>query len=238
MFATGIVKANLNEYKDKMVIPRTAVLWTGKRSVVYVKQTKTDDPVFKIREIELGPMLGGSYVVMSGLNNGEEIVTQGAFSVDASAQLEGKPSMMNPSGGKKATSMPGMVMPGDANSEYNKSMPGDTKSQDNKSMPGMNMSANSEGFTQSEALTKAMFKVSGSCDLCKERIEKAARSVAGVASADWSAEKKQIHVQFDSTKTNTDAIQQAISKVGHDTEKFKATNEVYNKLPECCLYRK
>jgi Cu(I)/Ag(I) efflux system membrane fusion protein len=55
MFATGIVKANLDEYKDKMVIPRTAVLWTGKRSVVYVKQTRTDEPVFKIREIELGP---------------------------------------------------------------------------------------------------------------------------------------------------------------------------------------
>ena len=63
MFATGIVKANLNQYKDKLVIPRTAVLWTGKRSVVYVKQTGTDEPVFKIREIELGPMLGNSYVV-------------------------------------------------------------------------------------------------------------------------------------------------------------------------------
>ncbi len=40
-------------------------------------------------------MLGNSYVVENGLSNGEEIVTQGAFSVDATAQLEGKPSMMN-----------------------------------------------------------------------------------------------------------------------------------------------
>jgi Cu(I)/Ag(I) efflux system membrane fusion protein len=40
-------------------------------------------------------MLGNSYVVENGLTDGEEIVTQGAFSVDASAQLEGKPSMMN-----------------------------------------------------------------------------------------------------------------------------------------------
>ena len=100
MFATGIVKANLNQYKDKLVIPKTAVLWTGKRSVVYVKQTGTDELAFKMREIELGPMLGNSYVVMKGLADGEEIVTQGAFSVDASAQLEGKPSMMNPEGGK------------------------------------------------------------------------------------------------------------------------------------------
>jgi len=112
MFATGIVKANLNEFKDKMVIPRTAVLWTGKRSVVYVKQPGSDEPVFKIREIELGTMLGDSYVIMSGLNDGEEIVTQGAFSVDASAQLEGKPSMMNPQN-VKASSMPGMDMPED-----------------------------------------------------------------------------------------------------------------------------
>ena len=94
MFATGMVKANLNEFKDKLVIPRSAVLWTGKRSVVYVKQPG-DEPVFKMREIELGPMLGSSYVVTDGLADGEEIVTQGAFSVDASAQLEGKPSMMN-----------------------------------------------------------------------------------------------------------------------------------------------
>jgi Cu(I)/Ag(I) efflux system membrane fusion protein len=57
-------------------------------------------------------MLGNSYVITDGLNEGEEIVTQGAFSVDAAAQLEGKASMMNPQGGK-TSSMPGMVMPGD-----------------------------------------------------------------------------------------------------------------------------
>lgn len=96
MFATGIVQANLDEFKDKLVIPRSAVLWTGKRSIVYVKQADTDEPVFRIREIGLGPMLGNSYIVEDGLSEGEEIVTQGTFSVDAAAQLEGKPSMMNP----------------------------------------------------------------------------------------------------------------------------------------------
>jgi Cu(I)/Ag(I) efflux system membrane fusion protein len=96
MFATGIVSSNLVKYRDNMVIPKSAVLWTGKRSIVYVKQPDADDPVFKIREIGLGPMLGESYVVTDGLSEGEEIVTSGAFSVDAAAQLEGKPSMMNP----------------------------------------------------------------------------------------------------------------------------------------------
>ena len=95
MFATGIVKANLNEFKDRLVIPRSAVLWTGKRSIVYVKQADGEGFSFKMREIELGPTLGNSYVVESGLKTGEEIVTDGTFSVDAAAQLAGKPSMMN-----------------------------------------------------------------------------------------------------------------------------------------------
>jgi len=112
MFATGMVKANLDAFTDKLVIPRSAVLWTGKRSIVYVKQSDTDQGVFKMREIELGPMLGNSYVVLDGLADGEEIVTDGTFSVDAAAQLAGKPSMMNRDQKeiKKVNSMPGMDM--------------------------------------------------------------------------------------------------------------------------------
>ena len=112
MFATGIVKANLNEFKNKLVIPRSAVLWTGKRSIVYIKQLISKEITFRMREIELGPMLGNSYVVENGLKEGEEIVTDGTFSVDAAAQLAGKPSMMNRDEpkAKKVSSMPGMKM--------------------------------------------------------------------------------------------------------------------------------
>jgi Cu(I)/Ag(I) efflux system membrane fusion protein len=110
MFATGIVSSALDEPGNKIIIPRSAVLWTGERSIVYVKQPG-DEPVFKLREIKLGPDLGDSYVISSGLSEGEEIVTSGTFSVDAAAQLEGKPSMMN-SRGEKISSMPGMDMPG------------------------------------------------------------------------------------------------------------------------------
>jgi Cu(I)/Ag(I) efflux system membrane fusion protein len=115
MFATGIASSTLTAYTDNVVIPKSAVLWTGKRSVVYVKQPGSDEPVFKIREVELGPMLGNSYVIIKGLSEGEEIVTNGTFSVDAAAQLEGKPSMMNPAG-EVTQSMPGMDMPGDSKS--------------------------------------------------------------------------------------------------------------------------
>ena len=232
MFATGIVQANLNQYKDKLVIPRTSVLWTGKRSVVYVKQAKTTESIFKIREIELGPTLGNSYVVMNGLNDGEEIVTQGAFSVDASAQLEGKPSMMNPSEAKVSLA-PGIDKPTDK-SQDNKGMDGMDK--DDLSMPGKKDSP--AGKKSAPTVQLAMFGVSGNCELCKERIEKAAKSVSGVSSATWEVATKKIKVEFNPMVTNSDAVQKAIAKVGHDTEKFKAPDEVYKQLPECCLYRK
>ena len=94
MFANGIVRANLDQYKDKLVIPRSAVLWTGKRSVVYVKKSSANEALFKLREVELGPVLGNSYVVLNGLKDGDEIVTEGTFNVDAASQLDGKASMM------------------------------------------------------------------------------------------------------------------------------------------------
>lgn len=128
MFATGLVSSDMKEYQNNIVIPKSSVLWTGKRSIVYIKETGADEPVFKLREIGLGPMLGDSYVVTDGLNEGEEIVTQGTFSVDAAAQLEGKPSMMNP-GGLKTSPMPGMLMPEDPK-------------KDNQDMAGTNMSEN------------------------------------------------------------------------------------------------
>jgi Cu(I)/Ag(I) efflux system membrane fusion protein len=118
MFATGIVSSTLAEYRNNVVIPKSAVLWTGKRSIVYVKQPGSVEPVFKIRKVDLGPMLGESYVIINGLSEGEEVVTSGTFSVDAAAQLEGKPSMMN-QGGEKTSSMPGMVMPGDSKKNDN-----------------------------------------------------------------------------------------------------------------------
>jgi Cu(I)/Ag(I) efflux system membrane fusion protein len=123
MFATGIVHSTLDEYQNNVTIPVTAVLWTGKRSIVYVKQQDTDEPIFKMREVELGPMLGESYIITDGLSEGEEIVTMGAFSVDAAAQLEGKPSMMNPGGGK-ISSMPGMIMPEDSKTGNDTNMKG------------------------------------------------------------------------------------------------------------------
>jgi Cu(I)/Ag(I) efflux system membrane fusion protein len=51
-----------------------------------------------MREVELGPLVGDGYIVKEGLKEGEEIVTNGTFSIDAAAQLQGLPSMMNKDG--------------------------------------------------------------------------------------------------------------------------------------------
>ena len=95
MFATGTIIAKLEGFDNNFIIPRSAVLWTGKRSVVYVKLPDLKIPTFEMREINLGPELGNSFVVLSGLEEGEELVTNGVFSIDAAAQLAGKTSMMN-----------------------------------------------------------------------------------------------------------------------------------------------
>jgi len=92
--------------------------------------------------------------------------------------------------------------------------------------------------SKSAGMENQMIKVSGNCEMCKDRIETVAKSVSGVTKADWSAETKMLRVEFVGAKTSSNAIQKAIAKVGHDTEKYKASDATYEALPECCLYRK
>lgn len=103
MFANGVVTSTIAGNKKDLIIPKTAVLWTGKRAVVYVKVPGREQPVFKYREIVLGPDAGNFYVVADGLQEGDEIAVNGVFKIDAAAQLAGKPSMMNPQGGTVST---------------------------------------------------------------------------------------------------------------------------------------
>jgi membrane fusion protein, copper/silver efflux system len=97
MFATGVVETGgAAEAAQQLTIPNSAVLWTGRRSVVYVKEQGNGRAVFNMREVTLGNSLGNSYVVVDGLEAGEEIVTNGTFTIDAAVQLSGRASMMNP----------------------------------------------------------------------------------------------------------------------------------------------
>jgi Cu(I)/Ag(I) efflux system membrane fusion protein len=100
MFVNGTIESITAGATNEILIPKSSILWTGKRAVVYVKVQDRDQPSFLYREIELGPESGKFYVVSSGLAVGEEIAVNGVFKIDAAAQLAGKSSMMNPEGGK------------------------------------------------------------------------------------------------------------------------------------------
>lgn len=80
---------------QQLIIPGSAVLWTGKRSVVYVKLPNTDEHIFESRVVEIGKITESGYPILNGLNIGEEIAINGAFSIDAAAQIAGKTNMMN-----------------------------------------------------------------------------------------------------------------------------------------------
>ncbi|MBO3116407.1 efflux RND transporter periplasmic adaptor subunit [Winogradskyella sp. DF17] len=102
MFVTANIEGSTAKNDEVLTIPASSVLWTGERSVVYLK-TNPDQPIFEMREIKLGNQIGNEYEVVEGLFVGNEIVTNGTFTVDAAAQLQGKKSMMNKDGGKVMT---------------------------------------------------------------------------------------------------------------------------------------
>ncbi|ADF54540.1 MAG: efflux RND transporter periplasmic adaptor subunit [Zunongwangia sp.] len=103
MFVTAkVAMTKGNTMEIAISIPATAVMWTGERSLVYVK-TNPNEPVFEMQEVTLGTKNGENYTIIEGLSNGDEVVTNGTFTVDAAAQLQGKKSMMNASGGKTMT---------------------------------------------------------------------------------------------------------------------------------------
>lgn len=95
MFVTARIRTNAKSAASGISVPRTAVLWSGKRSVIYVKVPDAEMPSFEMREVTLGPRMGDNYIIEAGLQAGEEIVTNGVFAIDAAAQLSGQFSMMN-----------------------------------------------------------------------------------------------------------------------------------------------
>jgi copper chaperone CopZ len=101
---------------------------------------------------------------------------------------------------------------------------------------GINSFAQSNDHSNMAATKTETVKVWGNCDLCKARIEKAAK-IEGVNKAEWNIETKMLTLVYNPSKLKIDDVQKKIAAVGHDTEKFKADNKTYNSLPGCCKYR-
>jgi len=91
-------------------------------------------------------------------------------------------------------------------------------------------------FTNKEKPTTVKFKVFGNCTQCKERVEEALE-VKGVKLAEWNIDTKVMEVVYMADKITIEKIHELIASVGHDTEKVKAPDKVYLKLPDCCMYR-
>ncbi len=224
MFANGIIKPKISGGKKDLMIPKTSVLWTGKRAVVYVKMPEREHNSFLYREITLGPEAGDFYIVKEGLAEGEEIAVNGVFKIDAASQLEGKPSMMNPSGGAGST-------PHDMSK-----MGKNAEKQIDHSKMDMSQKAEPTSAETKANVEHAMFKVSGNCDMCKATIEKAVGTLDGINVANWNVETKQMHVSFNKDKVSLDKIHKTIAAAGYDTEKVKGDDNAYKNLPECCQY--
>lgn len=81
---------------DPLVIPATAVLYTGERSLVYIELPDTTEPTYEARQVELGPRVGSYRIVKSGIAEGEKVVVNGSFKIDGELQIRAQPSMMSP----------------------------------------------------------------------------------------------------------------------------------------------
>jgi copper chaperone CopZ len=81
------------------------------------------------------------------------------------------------------------------------------------------------------------FKVWGECGMCKARIEKTVKA-EGASAASWDSKTQLLTVTYNPAKTGKEALSKKLAAAGHDTEKFKAPDEVYNNLPGCCHYER
>jgi len=98
-----LVRAQLtggSSIENRLLIPASAPLFTGKRAIVYV-QLPDQEGVYEGREVILGPRNGNFYQVKEGLREGELVVSRGNFKIDSAIQIQARPSMMNPSSFKK-----------------------------------------------------------------------------------------------------------------------------------------
>jgi Cu(I)/Ag(I) efflux system membrane fusion protein len=159
MLASGSLKTMLPGGGDQLLVPKSAVLWTGKKAVVYVR-TNDHQNMFRFTEILLGADAGDSYVVLEGLNDGELVATNGVFKIDAAAQLKGEKSMMNPEGGKQSLGgHAGMDMGGDTKMEGEEMEMEEPNGEQEKTSMKMNMEVDSKFKGQLAEVVKAYLEL-------------------------------------------------------------------------------
>lgn len=89
---------------------------------------------------------------------------------------------------------------------------------------------------KSKEVKTVSFKVAGNCEQCKNRIENAS-DIKGVKVAEWDSKTQMLKVTYRADKVTEEQIKKAVSISGHDIDNFKAPDDAYNNLPDCCKYR-
>lgn len=90
----------------------------------------------------------------------------------------------------------------------------------------------------SRKLETAEFMVYGNCGMCKDRIERAARSIKGVVVAQWDEETQNLKIKYQPGMVQLQDVHQTIANVGHDTDQVKASDKIYEELHHCCKYER
>jgi len=238
MLATALIH-NAKISEETIILPKTAVLWTGERSVVYVAKKMENSALnFNLREVLLGHSLGDSVAIASGIAEGELVVASGTFAVDASAQLAGKRSMMNlPQQGDTMNTIAKFTAAVICSTSF--ACNNEHKAHQQPVVQEKIVTAQTQNAAQmqSAAVQKMSLAVQGACEMCKMKIENTAKAIEGVKAAEWNLRAKILNVEYDPEKTSRSAISKAIAAVGYDTEMDRANDLVYNALPGCCKYR-
>ena len=87
MFANALIRMPAS---SRLVVPRSALIDTGPRRVVYVESAAN---TFTAREVTPGASAGDQVEILEGLNEGDRVVAQGNFFIDSQAQLSGGQSI-------------------------------------------------------------------------------------------------------------------------------------------------
>jgi copper chaperone CopZ len=85
--------------------------------------------------------------------------------------------------------------------------------------------------------SEVTFWVDGVCGMCEKRIESALINSSGVKFADWDNQTSQVKVAYNSKKITEQKLHEILAGAGHDTQKVRAKDEDYAKVPGCCKYR-
>lgn len=213
------VKIQTGKESRAIVIPKTAVLRTGKMDMVYVKKS---DNTFIPKDIVIAGEHDGKYVIKSGLEAGDVVVVSAGFLLDSESQIR-----MG-----SGSNMQGMDMPDKKNDEekINKDQDIMKDMKDKK----MNMNEDSNKDKNDKIVQTTVRIPTAQCDICKENITYALKRVKGIQTLNVDVDSKIVNVSFDNSVTTINKIERAITSAGYDANNKKADPDAYDKLENCC----